>query len=443
MSSHFKFGIFVVLICTGYLTANNFYVDQDAKGSRSGFSWNQAWTSFDQINWNLMSGGDTLFISGGMNTKTYSNQTMIIHGFSKSTPASPLVISKGLEHPHNGQVILEGNMQTDYGIHLDRSTSVYIQSLTVQNFINTGGIHIRWSKDIKVENCRIKVGGHGGVYIHASKSCQVTNCIITTPIHTDRQNDGIYSQWSNHNTFSDNIIIINNEDIDQHCDAIQCYVDTNSTIFNNYVEQNNHKLYNCQGLYANDCYGDIIMYNNVVYAPNSENTLLCLSNDRQGNGRLIAYHNTLFGGKWGTIKIINAPGSIVKNNIAVSYFNPCWIVRLEGPLSYPENIDYNCYYVPNTKAFLSIDQRHTTWQQWKSRGYDDHSIYANPILADVKKRNFGVDNTSPVIGQGILLPPPFNIDKVGNIREKHQVDMGAFQTGSYKIQSPTNLRFSR
>lgn len=439
-----------VLVClflfvSGLLHANNFYIDHVASGTDSGESWANAWTSFDQINWNLFQAGDTLFISGGQQSKTYSNSTLYIHYVKQATEDAPIVITKGKRFPHAGDVIFEGNSIHPYGIHIDRSNFFKIEHLTLNNFVETGCIHIRWSKGITVDHCSIRVGGHGGIYSHACTYLNVFNCSITTPVSTNRQNDGIYSQWGNHQVFANNTIIINNQDIEQHCDAIQCEIDTNITFCNNYIEQSNNKKYNCQGLFASNCSGDIVFYNNIVYAPNSENILIGIQNDGvERNGRMLAFHNTLYGGKWGTIKVMNAPNSIVKNNIVINYFNPAWAFRLEGAINFPSNIDYNIYYTPNSDISVSVNLAHKTWEYWKSLGFEKHGMLADPQLEDVTNRNFHILPTSPAFGTGTTLPALFKVDYYGFLRTEGNIDMGALQSGSHmELVSPENLRFSQ
>jgi len=43
---------------------NTYYVDSGATGSNNGNDWDNAWTGFSQINWNLINSGDTLYITG-------------------------------------------------------------------------------------------------------------------------------------------------------------------------------------------------------------------------------------------------------------------------------------------------------------------------------------------------------------------------------------------
>ena len=50
--------------------AANWYVDKDAQGSNNGTSWTNAWNSLSRISG--VSAGDTVYISGGSASKTYT-----------------------------------------------------------------------------------------------------------------------------------------------------------------------------------------------------------------------------------------------------------------------------------------------------------------------------------------------------------------------------------
>jgi hypothetical protein len=97
--------------------AANWYLDKDAIGSKNGISWTNAWTSFSSVVWGAggVSPGDTLYISGGTTSKTYTATGigMLTVGASGTNDSTRITIATGAKSPsptgHDGQVIFDGN----------------------------------------------------------------------------------------------------------------------------------------------------------------------------------------------------------------------------------------------------------------------------------------------------------------------------------------------
>ena len=88
------------------LTAN-WYVDNAASGSGDGASWTNAWKTFSDIVWEGpgVKAGDTLYISGGSASKTYTNSWSV---GASGTPTRPITIAIDATNPnHNGVVIFD------------------------------------------------------------------------------------------------------------------------------------------------------------------------------------------------------------------------------------------------------------------------------------------------------------------------------------------------
>ena len=179
------------------------------------------------------------------------------------------------------------------------------------------------------------------------------------------------------------------------------YVDSSITVCNNYIEQDNEKKYNAQGIYATDCYGTFEYYNNVVFGPHSENALLTLAVFAEGNAKLIAYHNTLVGGGWGTLHLKDVPGSVVKNNILVNNKQDGWLFKLEGEVGDVNNINFNLYYAPNSSIIGTYNDVGKNWLEWRAIGFEKNGLNKNPDLIDPNNRDFKLSAESPAIDSGI------------------------------------------
>ena len=110
----FSFSVFAVclLAFTEFAWAKKCYVDNAAGGStHNGTSWAAAWTSIGAITG--VTGGDTVFISGGTTSKTYTDMMYTTQGGTMWLPVSgttnkPIIYKVGQDAGHNGTVIFNG-----------------------------------------------------------------------------------------------------------------------------------------------------------------------------------------------------------------------------------------------------------------------------------------------------------------------------------------------
>lgn len=111
--------------------AANWYVDNAATGLNNGTSWATAWSNFNRIVWgsNGVKAGDTLYISGGSTSKTY---TATAHGMlaigAIGTLGSTITLTTGAKSPspsgHDGLVNFDGN--GTYGNFITGNYAQYI-----------------------------------------------------------------------------------------------------------------------------------------------------------------------------------------------------------------------------------------------------------------------------------------------------------------------------
>ena len=181
---------------------NNWYVDRDASGSGDGTSWANAATSIPDLPWRAMYGGDTVYISGGLTSKTYDKVDIIN---KKVGGDGYLIITKSIDAGYNGEVIFSAQ---------DTITTPALNSFRIYNTDNISleNITIKWEQ----ETFRL-YGGFCAFYIVDSDNCRVKNCTI----YSDGHACGFHAGITTNIQFLNNTVIIdtNNYRIDQ--DAIQ------------------------------------------------------------------------------------------------------------------------------------------------------------------------------------------------------------------------------
>lgn len=114
----------------------SWYVDNAATGAGTGRSWTDAWTSFTSVRWGStgVTAGDTLYISGGSSSKTYTQSLNVGAG---GQVGNPLYIRVGQDAGHNGRVIFSNasiNCSSYQNLYISgqyqSSTNLYFNDLT-------------------------------------------------------------------------------------------------------------------------------------------------------------------------------------------------------------------------------------------------------------------------------------------------------------------------
>lgn len=90
------------------LTRKDYHVSKTGSNG-NGLSWNQAWNELDQINWNAVQPGDTIYIDGGDTSVTYTTLLQSQKGGTSST--LPITIRRSEEPGHNGVVNIEAQIK--------------------------------------------------------------------------------------------------------------------------------------------------------------------------------------------------------------------------------------------------------------------------------------------------------------------------------------------
>ena len=404
--------------------AANHYVDKNASGSNNGSSWSNAWESFGAIDWSSISSGDVIYISGG-NDSTVYNETLNIG--KSGVNGNRIVISKGTESGHNGEVIIDGGGSLDNDIYVNGKSYITISGFTVRK-TQQGSIDVRYSDNIIVENCKAVVTGRAGVYLRQNTNSEVRGCNITTGGYVNTQTDGIYSQLNTDNVYHNNHIVVNNSEPTGHDDCIQSYQDNNLTIHSNYLEQNNSKPSNAQGLYIENPDGGIFkLYNNIVNMTETGSNGLTFRR-LTGTGNVEMIGNTVYGENSATLlQTTEVDDPIIKNNIIYSG-STLFGARVINWNGNPANIDNNIIYVPNSNYVWGYNGSSKSWSQWRALGFDAHGKNSDPKFTSINNKEFSLQETSPGVDAGLAAGLPFNVDIMGVSRPQGQnYDMGAYE----------------
>jgi hypothetical protein len=313
--------------------ATDYYVDKNASGQNNGSSWADAWESFSAINWGLMGGGDTLFISGGTDSTVYYWEMNV--GTSGEV-GNPLVITPGNAAGHTGKVRFDLTSYGQQNINIGSASNITINGQNRMEFWHGGAgsqgqIHMNGASNIIIEYCYFNEPyGNGNIRVNGS-----TNTIIryndlymgaSGPEGTRADNIvlayGVHGVWIDHNN-----IIGDNEYGDcaggRHCDNVQIFGGQNSDI----VISNNF-MYDYDGkpgvpggchqmlMWEDNAEGEYVLYNNIFYMPNKDGGNTILDKDQAfGPKTYYVIHNTMISGTNANQLNLHSAYFYVYNNI--------------------------------------------------------------------------------------------------------------------------------
>jgi hypothetical protein len=443
--------IMLLLMGASLAHATSYYVDKDGGGgSADGLSWATAWVRFADIQWGAggVGAGDTLYISGGAVEKFYFERLVVGAG---GTAAAPLVITKGDTAEHGGTVIIDGQHIRTSAIMIEQHDYITVRNLSLRRSLGEDGeLHVRSSSGIVIEDCSIIVEkAHGAIFLNGygvpCRNSVVRNCTITTPAgYCTGQTDGVYSQYNFNSLFEGNHIVIRNTNESPHCDAFQCYQETDVTIRNNYCEQDNQKAENAQGIFVSNSFGTTRIYNNVCVGPNTTSSLIKFRNTQGTTGIVRFYNNTVVGGQH-TLIHTDVSDTVMKNNIFYitglgSAGRPVVKCGDTVQLTRPQDWDNNLIFSENSDNLIYYRSSGRTWAQWQDLGAEANGMNVTPQLgADHSPRA-----SSPVIDAGAdLSAVGITLDFTGRSRPIGAgFDIGAFEYGSIEppsLPAPSQL----
>ena len=388
------------------------YYVSSAGNNTDGKSWNTAWKGLDQVNWSTIQPGDTIYISGGTTSATYSGGIKI----SKSGTASGYItIDTGANSPspagNNGTVIIEGG---DYCI---RTTGSYltIRNLLCQHATNSG-FRIEGTGTV-LENNTVRETYGQGIHVHYCAGCIVRGNRVTTfpndgaSENRPYQTDGIVIYDSSDTLIERNWIKLTNQYGSAHIDGIQASTTLgknykNITIQYNYVENTKNMTSNSQGIYLTQMEGNVKIIGNVVNHPNGNQTVVSyLPNNVGSPVNVFVVGNTIKCAGYRCL-LVGDDNPTIKNNIIWQTGSNQLVDLRDNTSCNPANINNNLYYAPNS-SYPFAGNCGRTWSDWNnSKKLDANGIFGqNPNLDSCFRPSSA---TSLSVGKGAILADEYS-----------------------------------
>jgi len=376
---------------------NAFYVSRAGNNS-DGKTWATAWKDLDQINWSAISPGATIYVGEGTYTTSLrveksgtSGHPITITGVGKVVVDGP-GSGAGVSIRDKQYVVVSGLEFTDW------ENAIYISGSSGKTYSSSGA-----SKYIVIRNNKMYAIDGKSIFIQTSDHITIRKNTVTTPGLVSAQTDGIYSQRNHQNTYEGNTIIISNQG-GGHNDGIQLYQDTNMIIRNNYIEQDNDKVNDAQGIFAQEMEGTTRYYNNVVNMTNVKSNSITFK-ATGSNGTVEIVGNTVYG---------------------IRPYHGIWVVDVSNPI-----VKNNIVYLENGSE-LDLSG--------SSSGVSNN-FTSNPNFVSIANKDFRLRSSSPAIDAGVSLAAPYNVDMYGTPRPKgNGWDIGALEyalSASESLQSST------
>ena len=444
--------------------ANIFYVDKNAKGNGDGSSWENASQSVSRLPWSAIKAGDTVYVSGGVDSTVYYQDSLQHKVFSGGI----VTITKGIDKGYNGKVIYKQQLprfnsyQGSFmllGCKNIKLTNISFKQGLPDNVKGYQMIELCGCDSVYIDNDTIITNGNGfGIVSTGNTPYGVNRHIFIQNNYIETLYNGLndaygYGQdpiWIGNGdegfTITENTMIThcNGQNGHSHADIVQTH-DIGSgnnlpfILANNLMIAENDTSAYCKALYVetgND--GRFFIYNNILVFRLQSMTPVSIQGVTGGHLSVRMFNNTVLNHITATTSTmaplirayIGIDTAIVENNICIyegSALNP--IPYYFGLNNYNEisylRSDYNHFYFQNNSSVLfsshtesSENGNRNTWSEWQALGFDlnsDTGYVAFSGSIGTNKTNYIPSNLNR---NGINLSKYFSTDILGNSRPK-------------------------
>lgn len=498
------FALVVLLSVTGGECAfsANWYVDNAATGANNGTSWASAWTSFSSIIWGTsgIKAGDTLYISGGSTSKTYTSS--LVAGAS-GTAGSPITIKlDAANSAHNGTVIFNnayitvanyvtvdgsvngashlmitniynaGSKDTGRAVWGTSTTGVKLYYITVSGCNN--GFNLQYATAFEIAHCNFThiLGDSAIMTIQSSGATFDVNLIYSNTIYSSGWGADKIQCGNGTSIFGNYFsgqLATGAEVSGQHPDSVQCegvYL----KIYNNEFVDCGDSDIDMGWSYANPNYSHMWIYNNVFritsnrqsyyagdYYPDFIRFYGNAGDPMASMSDIKIYNNTFVDNpNWDGFHFYNyqgnptASGIEIKNNLfyncgSSSSFRAIEIDPSSAFTADSFVLDANIYYYPSAVgAWVAIKGSPQTASSWVAAN-EPHGKTNAPVF--VRYAAYGANNDFHPAGTdaaarnaGVNLSAYFTTDKDGANRPSSAAwDIGAYQCGTVTNYPPPTV----
>jgi hypothetical protein len=390
------------LAWAGTAAAGNHYVDGAATGNGTGSSWASAWQSFASIEWAKVQPGDTIYISGGADEKSYNEQLTIQ---ASGVSALPVTIASGASSPsptgHDGVVVINA-ASSPYCVHTGDERHVTVRNLKCINAA-TNGIRANGSHVLIEGNTIDQVRGQA-IHFAGCDSCTARRNVVTTLADDPAQTDGIVVYGG-----SDGVVIEGNHLVltnqgGNHNDCIQSNKCQNLTIRYNYCDNSKDKegYADAQGIYVTEMAGTNSIYGNVVSMKQGA-VGIASRNLAVGTAKTLIIGNTVKCGSYRCVLVSEEADPVVQNNLVWQYRTAAglYAIELADWAGSAANIDGNLSFNLSSSASVNaLNGGGKTWQAWQTSGFDPNGLNVDPSLDDCYRPDSASD---PSVGAGLVL----------------------------------------